>query len=86
MISKNEIKLIKSLSSKKNRLKVKKINLNINYNFNQKIMSLKNIKINNKIIKDSNQTFKKIILKNDNTQNKIYIKNIFNELIDFYAG
>ena len=74
------------LTPKNYRLKMKKISLNIRYNFDQKIMNLQNIKIDKQMNKKVNLTLKNIFFKSDKLQNKIYIKNIFNEAIKAYAG
>lgn len=74
------------LTPKNYRLKMEKISLNIRYNFDQKIMNLQNIKIDKQTNKKVNLTLKNILFKSDKLQNKIYIKNIFNEAIKAYAG
>ena len=60
--------------------------MGFSYNFDEKIMSLKDININ-KIYHDNiNKIINKIILKDNNLQNKIYLKNLLNEAIKSYAG
>ena len=49
-------------------------------------MILNKININNKEIEITNPSLKNIIFKNDKIQNKIYIKNIFNEIVKSYSG
>jgi hypothetical protein len=72
--------------SKNSRPKLKKIEIDINYNFDEQIINLKTIKIDNKISKNINNILKKIVLKKDKMQNKIYLKNILKEAIIAYAG
>ena len=49
-------------------------------------MSLKDIKINNLINQDFNNILNNLNFKNDKLQNKIYLKNIINEMIKSYVG
>ena len=80
-------KLYKFLLTPKNyRNKIKKIDLNFTYNFDQKIAELKDIKIDNKINQNVNKILNNVILKKDDLQNKIYFKNLLNEAIKSYAG
>ena len=74
------------LTPKKYRNKIKKIELNFTYNFDQKIAELKDIKIDSKINQNINRILNNIILKKDDFQNKIYFKNLLNEAIKNYAG
>ena len=74
------------LTPKKYRNKIKKIDLNFTYNFDQNIAELKDIKIDDKIDKNVNKILNSLILKKNDLQNKIYFKNLFNEAIKSYAG
>ena len=74
------------LTPKNYRNKIKKIDLNFTYNFDQKIAELKDIKIDNKINQNVNKILSNIFLKKDDLQNKIYFKNLLNEAIKSYAG
>ena len=74
------------LTPRKNRSKIKTINLNINYNFDKKIMNFKDIKIDDQINPNINKILKSLIFKNNHLQNKIYLKNAFNEAAKGYAG
>ena len=74
------------LTPKKNRLELKKVELNINYNFDQKILNLSDIKIDNLTNQKVSETLKSLLFKNDNLQNKIYLKKIFNAAIKSYVG
>ena len=72
--------------SKNSRPELKKIELDFNYNFDQQIMDLYNIKVDNKINESVNNTLNKIIIKKNKLQNKIYFKNIIKEAIIAYVG
>ena len=74
------------LTPKNYRNKIDQIDLNFTYNFDQKIASLKDIKIDNKINQNINKILSNIIIKKDDLQNKIYFKNLLNEAIKSYAG
>ncbi len=74
------------LTPKNYRNKIKQIDLNFTYNFDQKIAELKDIKIDNKIDPNVNKVLNNVILKKDDLQNKIYFKNLLNEAIKIYAG
>ncbi len=74
------------LTPKKYRNKIKKIDLNFTYNFDQNIAELKDIKIDDKINKNVNKILNSLILKKNDLQNKIYFKNLLNEAIKSYAG
>jgi len=81
----NEI--YKFLQSSKNlRPELKKIEFNFNYNFDERIISFDVIKIDNKNNKKVNDVLKKITLKNDKLQNKIFLKNIMKNILAVYAG
>ena len=87
ILIKDSGEIYKSLLTPKNyRTNIKKIELNFNYNFDQKMLNLEDIKINNKINQNVNDNFKTLIFKDDNLQNKIYFKNAINKAIKFYAG
>ena len=80
-------KIYKFLLTPKNyRNKIKEIDLNFTYNFDQKLAELKDIKIDNEINKNVNKILNNVILKKDDLQNKIYFKNLLNEAIKSYAG
>ena len=74
------------VTPKKYRSKLDEIDLNIIYNFDQKIAELKDIRINNKISEKVNIILNSVILKKDKLQNKIYFKNLLNEAIKSYSG
>ena len=80
-------KVYKFLLTPKNyRNKIKQIDLNFSYNFDQKMAELKDIKIDTKINQNVNKILNNVILKKDDLQNKIYFRNLLNEAIKSYAG
>jgi hypothetical protein len=87
LLIENSNEIYKFLLTPKNyRNKIKKIELNFIYNFDQKILRLNEIKIDNKMNKKIDSSLKKILFKDDKLQNKIHLKNILNEAIKIYAG
>lgn len=69
-----------------NRVKIETIEFNFDYNFDQQIFSLKNIKIDDKINQDINKILSQIILRGTKLQNKVYLKNLMNKVIKSYSG
>lgn len=83
----NTNELYKFLLTPKNlRKKISKVNVNFTYLFHEKNIKVNNIKVDGKILEKSNFAFEDIYLKENNLQNKIYFKNLLNELIKYYAG
>ncbi|WP_440914968.1 AsmA family protein [Candidatus Pelagibacter sp.] len=79
--------LYKFLLTPKNlRKKVSKVNVNFTYLFDEKNIKVNNISVDGKTIEKSNYTFEDILLKENNLQNKIYLKNLLNGVIKNYAG
>ena len=74
------------LTPKIYRKKIKQIDLNFAYNFDQNLAELKDIKIDNKINQNVNKILNNIILKSDKFQNKIYFRNLLNQAIKNYSG
>lgn len=74
------------LTQKNLRNDIKKIELNFKYNFDQKIMYLNDVKIDNLINQKVSNILKNLTFKNDRLQNKIYFRNIINSAIKSYAG
>ena len=74
------------LTPKKYRKVFKTINLNFSYNFDQKTINLNDIRIDNKFDQNINIIISNLILKDNNLQNKIYLKKILNEAIKSYYG
>ena len=70
----------------KNRKEIKKIEFNLSYNFDQQTANLNTIKVNDVINKDVNETLKQLIFKDNQLQNRIYIKNLANKAIKNYSG
>ena len=83
----NSNELYKFLLTPKNlRKKISKVNVNFTYLFDEKNIKVKNIRIDGKTLEKSKYTFDDILLKENNLQNKIYFKNLLNEVIKNYAG
>ena len=81
------INIYKYLLTPKNfRKKLKSIDFSFSYNFDQKTTILSDIKIDDKYNKDLNKSIGKIILKENNMHNKIYLKNFLNKAIKSYSG
>ncbi|MDC0046854.1 hypothetical protein OAJ20_04415, partial [Candidatus Pelagibacter sp.] len=79
--------IYKFLITPKNfRKKIKTINLNYIYNFDQKIVKIEDIKIDNVFNEKVNKIINNITIKNNDLQNKIFLKNLVNEAIKNYAG
>ena len=74
------------LTPRNYRKEIKNIDLNFTYNFDQKIANLTAIKIDKKIDTNLNKIFSNVLLKKDNLQNKIYLKNLLNDAIKNYFG
>ena len=68
------------------RKEIKKIEFNLSYNFDQFTADLNDIRIDGVIDPNVNKILKKLILKNNKLQNRIYIKNLINKAMKFYAG
>ena len=72
--------------SKNLRPVLEKIELNFSYNFDEKIMKINNIQINDNNSTEVNNAVKKIIFKKDRLQNKIYLKNLIRRVMKAYVG
>jgi hypothetical protein len=70
----------------KNRKEIKKIEFNLNYNFDLQTANLNTIKVNDLINKSVNEAFKQLIFKENKLQNRIYLKNLANKAIKGYSG
>ena len=68
------------------RTKLKNINVNFIYNFDQKTAYLNNLIIDKNNNKNVNKVLKNFIFKENNLQNRVYIKNLLNRAIKSYAG
>jgi hypothetical protein len=74
------------LTPKNHRIKIKNIELNFNYNFDQKILNLNDVKVNNLLNQNINDVLKSLTFRDNKLQNKVYFKNVINEAIKSYAG
>ncbi|MDC0621923.1 UvrD-helicase domain-containing protein [Candidatus Pelagibacter sp.] len=74
------------LTPKSLRKKINKMNINFTYLFDEKIININNIRINDKNEKNLNNNINKIYLKDNILQNKVYFKKFLNEAIKSYAG
>ena len=83
----NSNELYKFLLTPKNlRKKISKVNVNFTYLFDEKNIKVNNIRIDGKTLEKSKYSYDDILLKENNLQNKIYFKNLLNEVIKNYAG
>ena len=84
---KNYEEIYKFLQSPKNlRPEIRKLEFDFIYNFDEQLVDLNSIKINNQLNEKVNIFLKKIVLKKNILQNKIYFKNIIKEFVSSYAG
>ncbi len=74
------------LTPKNNRKNLNQIELRFSYNFDQKITNLNDIKVDNIYNEKLNELLKNIIFRENNLQNKIYLKKILNNAIKSYSG
>ena len=74
------------LTPKKYRKKINTININFTYLFDEKIININNIKVDDINDENLNNNLNNIYLKDDNLQNKIYFKNLLNNAIKNYVG
>ena len=74
------------LTPKKLRKKIDKMNINFTYLFDEKIIDIKDIKVNGIPDKNLSNNLNKIYLKDNNLQNKVYFKKLLNDAIKSYAG
>ena len=74
------------LTPKNYRKKVKNIETNFSYNLDQKTIKLTDMRIENQYHQDVNKILENITFKENKLQNKIYFKNLLNEVIKSYAG
>ena len=77
----------KSFQTPRNyRKEIKKIEFNMRYNFDQFTANLDDIRIDGTNDQNVNRILKQLILNNNKLQNRIYIKNLINQAMKFYAG
>jgi len=74
------------LTPKSLRKKINNININFTYLFDEKIININNIKVNDKIDQNLNNNINIISLKDNTLQNKVYFKKFLNDAIKNYAG
>ena len=72
--------------SKNTRPELKKIELNFTYNFDQRTITSKNTKVNDKNNEIVNNVLKKIFFKKNKLKNKIYLKNLMKQAITVSVG
>tara|TARA_Y100000768_G_scaffold289974_1_gene224068 strand:+ start:57 stop:1547 length:1491 start_codon:yes stop_codon:yes gene_type:complete len=83
----NSNELYKFLLTPKNlRKKINRVNINFTYLFDEKNIKINNIRVDDKTIENSKDTFDNIFFKENNFQNKIYIKKLLNAVIRNYVG
>ena len=74
------------LTPKNFRKKIKTIDFSFSYSFDEKVILLNDIMIDGKYNQKVNKQLNNIYFRETNLQNKIYFKNIMNDLIEAYAG
>ena len=74
------------LTPKSLRKKINKMNINFTYLFDEKIININDIRVNDKIDQNLINNINKIYLKDNILQNKIYFKKFLNDAIKIYAG
>ena len=62
------------------------MNIRFTYLFDEKIININDIRVNDKTDKNLNDNINKIYLKDNILQNKVYFKKFLNEVIKSYAG
>jgi len=84
---KNYNQIYKYLQISKNlRPKLDTLEFDFSYNFDQQIISFNTIKVDGQIDEKVYDVLKKIVLKSNKLQNRIYFKNIMKEAIAAYSG
>jgi hypothetical protein len=68
------------------RKEIKKVEFNLNYNFDRMAASLNNVKIDEKINEDINKVLSEINFTMNRIQNRIYIKKLLNQVFKNYSG
>ena len=84
---KNFKNIYKFLLTPKNfRKKINKIDISFSYSFDEKAMKIDDIMIDGNYNQKVNKKLNNIYFRDNDLQNKIYIKNIMNDAIEAYAG
>ena len=58
----------------------------MSYNFDQEIINFNDVRIDKKFDQNINKVISDLSIKNENLQNKIYLKKILNNVIKNYSG
>ena len=74
------------LTPKNFRKKIKIIDLSFSYSFDEKALIINDIMIDGKYDQKVNKKIDNIYFRGSNMQNKIYLKNMMNDLLKAYAG
>ena len=84
---KNIKNIYKFLFTPKNfRKNIKTIDFSFSYSFDEKVILLNDIIIDGEYNENINKRINNIYFRESNLQNKIYLKNIMNEIVKAYAG
>jgi hypothetical protein len=78
------IKIFKLLVKYRNE--IKKVEFNLNYNFDRMTANLNNVKINEIINEDVNKILSEINFTMNRIQNRIYLKKLLNQAFINYSG
>ena len=71
---------------RKYRNEIKKVEFNLNYNFDRMTANINNVKIDEKINEDVNKVLSEINFTMNRIQNRIYIKKLLNQVFKNYSG
>ena len=74
------------LTPKKFRKNIKTIDLGFSYSFDEKAIMINDIMIDGKYNQNINNKLNNIYFRNSGMQNKIYLKNMINDLLKAYLG
>ena len=74
------------LTPKNYRKNIKTIDFNFSYSFNEKAIILNGIMIDGKYNQKVNSNLNNIYFRGSSRQNKIFLKNMINDLLKFYSG
>ena len=74
------------LTPKNYRKKIKTIDLGFSYSFDEKALLINDIMVDGKYNQKVNKKLNTIYFRGSDMQNKIYLKNIINDLLKTYAG
>jgi hypothetical protein len=74
------------LTPKNFRKEIKTIDFSFTYVFSEKAIMLSDIMINGKYNQKVNKRLNNIYLRDNDIQNKIFFKNMFNDIIETYFG